>query len=85
MEKLSYFIDLDNDFLLAYDKATEFFVRFVPKVNDWEFCNISFSNFRHDYAFKEIDKDQAEKITLGNLPEAIFQQYLVMLGKNLGK
>ena len=84
MENLKYFVDLTNDFLLAYDKKTEFFVRFVPKTGEWESVNVSFLSFMHDYNFKEISTEDASKITNGILPNKIFKQYLEMIKRNSG-
>lgn len=75
MENIKYFVDLTNDFLLAYERSTEFFVRFVPKTDEWEDVNVSFSEFRHDYDFKEISTDEALKRTNGSLPTKAFDQY----------
>ncbi len=83
MENLEYYLDTQNSFLLAYEKSTEFFVRYIEKLNQWEDCNISFSNFKHDYAFKKISKEEAYSITNGNLPEAKLQQYIRTIRKNL--
>ena len=84
MEKLRYYLDLDNGFLLAHEKTTEFFVKFNSDTREWETVGISFSNFSHDYYFKEISKDEALKITGGGLPEAMFQTYSDMIKRNIG-
>jgi hypothetical protein len=83
-ENLKYFIDISHNFLFAYERSTEFFVRYIEKTKEWEACNISFSNFKHDYAFRAVDEDEAIKITNGNLPEAAFRQYTNMINRNLG-
>ncbi len=82
MEKIKYYLDLDNDFLLAYEKSTEFFVRFLKETGEWECCGISFSNFIHDYCFKEITSDEALEKSKGRLPEADYQEYVAMLNRN---
>ena len=53
---------MDNGFLLAYEKSSEFFVRYIPQTNEWEDCNTSFSDFRHDYYFREVSKEDAYRI-----------------------
>ena len=85
MENLEYYLDIQNNFLLAYERSSEFFVRYIEKTEEWESCSISFSNFRHDYAFKQISRQEAFNIANGNLPEAMLQQYLSMIRKNLGE
>ena len=84
VENLKYYKDLNHDFLLAYEKSTEFFVVFRPENNKWEDCNISFSKFRHDYEFIEVGKEEVIKKTSGNLPLALFQQYSDLLKRNSG-
>ena len=84
MANLKYYQDLDHGFLLAHEKTTEFFVRFVSDTGEWETVGISFSNFAHDYYFKEISKDEALTITGGCLPEAMFQTYSDMIKRNSG-
>jgi len=82
MKEIMYFVDTDNNFLLAYEKSSEFFVIFVPEKKAWEDCNISFSAFKHDYAFREIDREEVAKMTGGCLPEALLSEYLKMICKN---
>jgi len=81
MERIKYFIDLTNDFLLAYEKSTEFFVRFIAKTGEWEDVNISFLDFRHDYSFREISQDEAMERTNRNLPLEAFDQYLKLINR----
>lgn len=76
MEKLRFYIDLDNNFLLAHERSTEFFVRYIPSLNEWEECIISFSNFVHDYYFKEITREEAIQKTNGRLPDIELKSYL---------
>jgi len=85
MNELKYFLDTDNDFLLAYDKNTEFFVRYIPETDKWVDCDISFSQFRHDYCFRSVDREEALHIANGNLPDALLQQYINMIDKNKSK
>ena len=82
MERLAYFEDRANGFLLAYERSTEFFVRFLPKTGEWEDCGISFMAFRHDHDFTEISREEALKKTDGRLPEAEFKQYLDLIARN---
>ena len=84
MEDLKYYEDLYNKFLLAHDKKTEFFVKFSEESKQWEDCNISFMQFKHDYNFREISKEKASKITGGILPEKLFSEYLSLINNNLG-
>ena len=82
MENLKYYKDLDNDVLLAYEKTTEFFVIYNLEKREWVRSNISFSNFKHDYYFKEISEEEVKEKTSGNLPNSIFLKYIEMLNKN---
>lgn len=85
MGEIKYYQDLRNNLLLAYEKSVAFFVMYVPETNEWTDCNISFSAFQHDYAYREIIREEALKITNGNLPDAMFRQYLDILRKNRGE
>ena len=84
MENLKYYLDLDNGFLLAHEKTTEFFVRYIREIGEWEPLMISFSNFKHDYNFKEISKEEALQKSDGCLPEAMFQTYSDTIKTNRG-
>jgi len=84
MKKLKYYQDLTNNFLLAYEKSVEFFVMYIPQRKEWIDCNISFLQFKHDYYFKEISREDAIQKTDGNLPESMFQQYLDTISENMG-
>lgn len=81
MKDLAYFEDTDNGFLLAYEKSSEFFVRYLSASDEWEDCPISFSQFRHDHCFREMDREEAFRRTSGNLPETLFERYVALLGK----
>ena len=84
IKNIKYYEDLDNGFLLAHEKHTEFFVMYVPETKQWKDCRISFLNFQHDYIYKEISKEEIIQKTDGVLPESNFKEYLAILRKNLG-
>lgn len=84
MDKLKYFEDLDHHFLLAYERSTEFFVMFNPKENVWVDCNITFSNFKHDYYYNELSEEEVSERTNGNLPKSELSEYVKLLHNNLG-
>ena len=84
MGDLKYYLDLSNNFLLAYEKSVEFFVMYIPEREEWTDCNISFSNFKHDYDFKEIPREEALEKTNGNLPESMLRQYSDTIYKSSG-
>lgn len=84
MQEIKYYEDIDNHFLLAHESETEFFVKYNPNTNEWENCNVSFSTFKHDYYFREIDKKEALTLSNGNLPEAKFNDYIRMINRNKG-
>lgn len=81
---MRYYEDISNGFLLAYERSSEFFVRFIPEVGEWEDCNISFSEFIHDYNFREISVDEAMKKSNGRLPDEEHRRYMDMLNRNRG-
>lgn len=84
MEDLKYYEEMANQTLLAHERSTEFFVKYVPEMKEWEDCGISFSQFKHDYPFREMSREQVMQITGGNLPEAAFKEYTEMLNRNMG-
>ena len=84
MKELRYYKDNGNNYLLAYERSCEFFVRYLPATDEWETCPITFSNFLHDYNPTEVSRDAAYEITGGNLPEELLEKYLRMLARNLG-
>ncbi len=82
MQNLKYYEDLRHHFLLAYESYTEFFVMYVPETKQWNDCNISFSNFQHDYEYKEISKEEIIQKTQGVLPELKLKEYLTIIRSN---
>ena len=82
MPKIEYYLDTGNGFLLAYEKSTEFFVRFVPSKNEWETVEISFSQFRHDYEFKALSESEAVKLSKGATADTALEQYRDMIKRN---
>ena len=84
MKKIAYFLDTRAGFVLAYEGSCEFFVRFVARTGEWEDMGISFSEFRHDYEFKEISADEAMQKANGRLPESEYKQYCDIIRRNLG-
>lgn len=84
MQNIKYYEDLDNRFLLAYEKHTEFFVIYNPDTKQWKDCNISFATFQHDCAYKEISEEEIIKKTDGVLPESNYKEYLTILRRNKG-
>ena len=84
MEELKYYIDLDNDTVLAYDKTTEFFVCYATEKNEWRTVDASFLAFKHDRYYKDISRDEALARTNGSSPEPLYREYLNMLRRNMG-
>ena len=82
MEKLTYFLDTNCGIVLAYEKESEFFVRFVPEIGEWEDMPVSFLSFRHDCEFKEISQASAAEKTDGCLPVQMLETYLEMIKRN---
>lgn len=84
MENIKYYEDLTNYNLLAYERITEFFVKYDFETKKWNDCNISFLVFKHDYEFKEISREEALQKTAGNLPETKLKEYHAILSENGG-
>lgn len=82
MQNVKYYEDLRNHFLLAYERHTEFFVMYNPETKQWNDCHISFSNFQHDYEYKEVSKEEIIQKTEGVLPESELKEYLAMIRRN---
>ena len=82
-KKLKYYEDTENGFLFAYERESEFFVRFLPDLGEWESVGISFRQFLHDYTPSEITPDEAARKSNGILPDSTFKDYLEMLESNL--
>ncbi len=82
MQSIKFYEDLRHHLLLAYERSTEFFVMYVPATKQWQDCNISFSNFQHDYEYKEISREEAIQKTDGVLPEAELKDYLAIIQGN---
>ena len=85
MKKLNYYLDTKNGFILAYERSSEFFERFVPETGEWEAVGISFSQFMHDYDFAEISEENVSQKTGGKLADEKLEQYEAMLKRNLGE
>ena len=84
MKTLKYYLDVDNGFLLAHEKASEFFVIYNQDTGEWADCNITFSSFKHDYYLKEISREEAAQKTNGRLPETKLREYLDLIDQNSG-
>lgn len=82
MDGLRYYEDLSRGVLLAYEESVEFFVAYIPKTKEWTDCGISFLKFRHDYAFREVCREEALEKTDGNLPEEMLRRYIDMINGN---
>ena len=85
MEKIRYYWDTQNGFLLAYERSTEFFVKFIPSTGKWEDCEISFMQFMHDYSFREISTNEAMEKAGGCSPEDNYREYIAMINRNSDK
>lgn len=83
MKDLEYYLDLNNC-VFCYDKDVEFFVLFIKKEKKWIKSNISFTQFCHDYEFKEISFKQALTLCDNILPDDAYYEYLEMLERNGG-
>lgn len=41
--------------------------------------------FKHDYFYKEISEEEAERFTSGVLPEKLFEEYVATIKSNRGE
>ena len=85
MEKLKYYLDTEHNALSAYNKETEFFADYNACKKAWQKSSITFAQFKHDYFYKEITKEEAEKFTGGVLPEKLFEEYVAIIKSNRGE
>lgn len=83
MDKIRYYIDKDNGFLLAHESSREFFVIYDTKAKKWNDCNISFSCFLHSYDAEEITEGKALQISNGISPLEKYSEYVEMIKRNL--
>ncbi len=82
MENIRYYTNQEEDFLLAYEKDTGFFATYALKKEKWEYSNLSFSQYMHDLDFHSIDEEKAFELTMGNMPNKLYQEFLNILKEN---
>ena len=82
--ELKYYLEQTNNDLVAYEKATEFFVIFNRRDSVWNYMPYSFMVFIHDYidSIIEIDEKQVLSITNGILPYQRLEEYHSILDFN---
>lgn len=84
MCQLEYYLDLKNNFVCCYDSDVEFFAVYSKEENAWVSSRISFSQFSHDYVYKEITFGDAMSLCNDNIPDEKYFEYLETLFKNGG-
>lgn len=82
MKELKYYLDKENEILSAYNRETDFFVQYFPKKGSWGMSNISFIEFKHSYNYQLISEEEASRITNGELPLNLFNQYIECIESN---
>lgn len=82
MENIRYYTNQEEDFLLAYEKDTGFFATYALKKEKWEYSNLSFSQYMHDLDFHSIDEEKAFELTMGNMPNKLYPEFLNILKEN---
>lgn len=85
MENMKYYLDTDHNRLMAYDRETEFFAEYIAANGEWVMSSISFMQFRHDYPYRAVSREEAAETAGGILPETLFRQYLDILRDNRGE
>ena len=81
MENIKFYTNQEEDFLLAYEKDTGFFATYALKKEKWEYSTLSFSQYMHDLDFHSIVEEKAFKLTKGNMPKELYQEFLLYLKK----
>lgn len=84
MYQLKYYLNLKNNFVCCYDPDVEFFVVYSREENVWVSSRISFSQFSHDYVYKQITFEDAMVLCSDNIPNEKYFKYLETLFKNGG-
>ena len=82
MENIKFYTNQEEDFLLAYEKDTGFFATYALKKEKWEYSTLSFSQSMHDLDFHSIVEEKAFKLTKGNMPNELYQEFLTILKEN---
>ena len=82
--ELKYYLEQVKNDVVAYEKATEFFVIFNHRDSVWNNMPYSFMVFMHDYidSIAEISEKQALSITNGISPYQKLEAYHDMLNFN---
>ena len=82
--ELRYYLEQVHEDIVAYEKATEFFVIFNRRDSVWNYMPYSFMVFIHDYidSIIEIDEKQVLSITKGILPYQRLEEYHNILDFN---
>lgn len=81
MENIKFYTNQEEDFLLAYEKDTGFFATYALKKEKLEYSTLSFSQYMHDLDFHSIVEEKAFKLTKGNMPNELYQEFLLYLKK----
>lgn len=82
MDCLKYYLDLENDCVLAYDRVKDFFAQYDKSAAKWTMVGISFVQFKHDYNYKIISGEEAQALTNGNLPDHLYAEYVKIINDN---
>ena len=82
METLLYFLDKNNEVLLAYERSSDFLMAYNFARGEWLSCEISFMQLRHERELTEITSDTAFAMTNGSLPNEEYRRYLDILKLN---
>ena len=72
-KKLTYY--LAEETLFAYGDFYDFLQTYNKESGQWETCRVSFSQFLHDFWYREISEDEARAISEGCLPTEAYQKY----------
>lgn len=82
---MKYYLDIEHNALSAYDRETDFFADYNEYKKEWQKSSITFMQFKHDYFYKEISEEEAERFTSGVLPEKLFEEYVATIKSNRGE
>ena len=62
-------------------KILDFSLPMLKKKKKWEYSTLSFSQYMHDLDFHSIVEEKAFKLTKGNMPNELYQEFLLYLKK----
>ena len=82
MKDLNYYFDEEQGVLLAHEKSLDFTACYALTKPVWEYSDLTFRQYLHDFAFRRIEATEALKIANGALPGALLEDYIKIIEQN---